>query len=183
MMQQISEAMAGFTRRYCDQWQQQTGHLPYSEALYGMDSPCITASDQHGVYWQPREFTLPATLDAVERGLGIVIQPAVAGWYTSQFAGDMHAAWQGAPLTLLQAWNEDDFSRVQENLIGHLVMKRRLKQTPTLFIAATDQDTEIISVCNLSGEVIREALGTKKREVLSKTVDDFLSELDVVVTN
>ncbi|ARU93140.1 SecY-interacting protein [Tatumella citrea] len=182
MMQQTLEAMRQFSRRYCEEWQQQTGHLPYSTELYGIDSPCEVSRDAQGVYWQPQPFSLPPSLDAVERGLEISLQPAVTGWYTAQFAGDMQAEWFGMPVTLLQVWNEEDFSRVQENLIGHLVMKRRLKQSPTLFIAATDHDTEIISICNLSGEVIREALGTKKREVLSETVDDFLNKLAVVVT-
>lgn len=182
MMQQTLDALHAFTRRYCENWQQQTGHFPLSEALAGIDSPCVEYSDEQGVFWQPRPFTLPATLEAVERALDIVIQPAVVGWYTAQFAADMQAVWQGRVMTLLQVWNEDDFSRVQENLIGHLVMKRRLKQTPTLFIAATDHDTEIISVCNLSGEVIQESLGTKKRETLAPSLADFINESEGIVT-
>ncbi len=181
-MQQTLDAMRRFSRRYCDEWQQHTGNLPYSNELADIESPCIVTRDATGVYWQPREFTLPLSLDAVERGVEIILQPAAVAWYTAQFAGDMQAEWFGEPMTLLQVWNEDDFSRVQQNLIGHLVMKRRLKQSPTLFIAATDHDTEIISVCNLSGEVIREALGTNKRKVLAGSVDDFLEKLHVIVT-
>ena len=69
---------------------------------------------------------------------------------------------------------------MQENLIGHLVMKRRLKETPTLFIATTESDTEIVSVCNLSGEVVIEQPGVKKREVLSSGIETFLISLQPV---
>lgn len=180
-MQQISEAIQAFTRRYCDSWQQHTGQPPVSTTLADSDSPCIQHRTEHGVCWLPQPFTLPPTLSAVERGVEIALQPAAVAWYTSQFAADMEVHWRGEEITLLQVWNEDDFQRLQENLIGHLVMKRRLKQSPTLFIAATPHDTEIISICNLSGEVIREALGTKKRQVLSANVSDFLTECTINV--
>ncbi len=36
----------------------------------------------------------------------------------------MHAQFGDIKLTLLQTWSEDDFRRVQENLIGHLVYRK-----------------------------------------------------------
>lgn len=181
MMQQTLDAIHQFTRRFCDSWQQQTGHLPVSVGLAEIDSPCIQQRAEHGVYWLPQPFTLPASLAAVERGVEIALQPSVVAWYTSQFAADMAVSFRGQSVTLLQVWNEEDFQRVQENLIGHLIMKRRLKQTPTLFIGATDHDTEIISVDNLTGQVIREGLGSKKRKVLTENVADFLAECEIVI--
>ena len=181
MMQHSVDAIHTFTRRFCDSWQQQTGHLPVSIGLADIDSPCVQQRAEHGVYWLPQPFTLPAHLGAVERGVEIALQPSVVAWYTAQFAADMAVSFRGQPITLLQVWNEDDFQRVQENLIGHLVMKRRLKQMPTLFIGATDHDTEIISICNLSGEVIREALGSKKRDILSENLAEFLGECEVTI--
>lgn len=41
-------------------------------------------------------------LNAVERAFDIVIQPAVHAFYTTQFAGDMHAQFADEKLTLLQ---------------------------------------------------------------------------------
>lgn len=58
----------------------------------------------------------------------------------------MHAQFGDIKLTLLQTWSEDDFRRVQENLIGHLVTQKRLKLPPTLFIATLEEELEVISV-------------------------------------
>ena len=90
----------------------------------------------------------------------------------------MQADFGGRQLMLLQAWSADDFLRVQENLIGHLVMQRRLKLSPTLFIATLESELDVISVCNLSGEVLLETVGTRRRSVLSASLASFLSHLE-----
>ncbi|PKC28332.1 hypothetical protein V462_23465 [Pantoea ananatis 15320] len=89
----------------------------------------------------------------------------------------MRATHDQIRLTLLQVWSEEDFVRLQENLIGHLVMQRRLKQAPTLFIATTDSEENIISLCNLSGHVILETPGRKHRQTLAPDIPSFLNDL------
>ncbi|WP_343464500.1 SecY-interacting protein [Pantoea sp.] len=180
MMQQTADALRQFTARFVQHWQQQTGRLPASTELYGVPSPCEVSSLDDYVLWQPQPFSLPATLDAVERALDIQLQPDVSAFYTTQFAGDMPALHGERAITLLQAWSESDFTRLQENLIGHLVMKRRLKQSPTIFIATTASDEAIVALCNLSGEVILEQPGTKMRETLAPTLATFLDALQPV---
>lgn len=177
MMVETAAALRNFTTNYCQEWQQTHGHAPASEALYSIPSSCIIATDETSVLWQPQPFTLPQNLDAVAHALDIEIQPAVVAWYTTQFAGDMAAHFATRELSLLQVWSEDDFIRVQENLIGHLVMKRRLKQAPTFFLATTQSELEVVSLCNLRGEVILEQLGTNKREILAENLPAFLNAL------
>ncbi|SQI36317.1 SecY interacting protein Syd [Leminorella richardii] len=78
-------------------------------------------------------------------------------------------------------WSDEDFIRLQENLIGHLVTQRRLKLSPTLFIATTDSEMDMVSLCNLSGEVVLEHFGTQKRETLAASLESFLEQLEPVL--
>ncbi|WP_442798535.1 SecY-interacting protein [Pantoea vagans] len=181
MMQQTAAALRDFTTRYCQHWLQQTGHAPASSDLYGVPSPCALEDRDQRVLWQPQPFSLPTTLDAIERAVDIQLQPPITAFYTTQFAGDMQARFGENQLTLLQVWSEEDFLRLQENLIGHLVMQRRLRQSPTLFIATTDSEEEIISLSNLSSEVILEQPGRKQRVVLAESLEIFLKSLQPVI--
>lgn len=180
-MNEISLSLQKFTQRFCDKWQQQKGSWPLSEELYGIPSPCITHTDADSVCWQPQPFLPAADLSAVERALEISLHPDIHAFYTTQFSGDMPAISGSTKLTLLQAWSEDDFQRVQENLIGHLVTQKRLKLSPTLFLATTEDEMEVISLCNLTGEVLLEKIGTRKRNVLSSSLTAFLNTLDPLV--
>ena len=181
MMQQTAAALRDFTTRYCQHWLQQTGHAPASSDLYGVPSPCALEDREQRVLWQPQPFSLPPTLDAIERAIDIQLQLPITEFYTTQFAGDMQARFGENQLTLLQVWSDEDFLRLQENLIGHLVMQRRLRQSPTLFIATTDSEEEIISLSNLSGEVILEQPGRKQRIVLAESLEIFLKSLQPVI--
>ena len=180
-MNEISLSLQQFTQRFCRQWQQQEGTFPRSEALYGIPSPCITHTAEEAVFWQPQPFAPEADLSAVERALEITLHPDIHPFYTTQFAGDMPALCGSTKLTLLQAWSGDDFQRVQENLIGHLVTQKRLKLSPTLFLGTTEDEMEVISFCNLTGGVLIEKIGTMQRNVLSSSLITFLNTLDPIV--
>lgn len=173
-----AQALRDFTTRYCDAWHEQHKSWPLSEELYGVPSPCIISTTNDAVYWQPQPFAGEQNVNAVERAFDIVIQPAIHTFYTTQFAGDMRAQFGELPLTLLQTWSADDFQRMQENLIGHLVTQKRLKLSPTLFIATLEDEFDVISVCNLSGEICKETLGTRNRTLLAPNLADFLIRLN-----
>ncbi len=174
----VRQALETFTERFCTQWREQTGGWPASEELYGVPSPCIVTTTGNDVRWQPQPFTTEEDLSAVERAMEISLQPAAHQFYTTQLAGDMPARAGSLALTLLQVWSEEDFRRVQENLIGHLVMQKRLKLSPTLFLATTEDEMEVVSLCNLSGEVVLEKVGTKSRTPLAPTLAEFLLALE-----
>nr|WP_216669077.1 SecY-interacting protein [Cronobacter sakazakii] len=178
---EVQQALAAFSARYCEAWRQQRGSLPVSEEYIGISSPCIVSTHPDAVEWEPQPFTPEDSLGAVEKALDIVIQPDVHAFYASQYAGDMAARYDDVALTLLQAWSQDDFRRVQENLIGHLVTQKRLKLSPTIFIATLDSELDVISLCNLTGEVVQETLGTRKRRVLAPSLSTFLSQLTPLV--
>jgi SecY interacting protein Syd len=174
----VRQALEDFTNRFCHAWREQVGGWPVSEELYGVPSPCIVTTTDDDVRWQPQPFTAENDLSAVERAMDIALQPAAHQFYTTQFAGDMPALLGKQALTLLQAWSEDDFQRVQENLIGHLVTQKRLKIPPTLFLATTPDEMEVVSLCNLTGEVVLEKIGTKQRKILAPSLISFLNDLE-----
>ncbi|MBN3065622.1 SecY-interacting protein [Pectobacterium aquaticum] len=177
MEHEVVSALAAFTQRYVACWQQEKGHLPASEALYGIPSPCIVENRDDTAYWLPQLFVPSATLDGVERALEISLHSDIHAFYTAQYAGDMTAQFDSLSCQLLQVWSEEDFTRMQENLIGHLLTQKRLKLTPTLFLATTDSELTMVSLCNVSGEIILEEFGTKKRQTLAPTLAVFLSGL------
>jgi len=177
MESDVSEALRDFTQRYVDFWQQETGFPPSSEELLGVESPCVVKSSDTAVYWLTQIFSPAETLANVERALELQLRPEAHAFYTTQFAGDMSAKWQEQRLTLLQVWSHEDFTRLQENLIGHLVTQKRLKLMPTIFLATTASELNMVSLCNVSGEVILEQFGSKKRTLLAPTLSAFLTQL------
>ncbi|MHA7845591.1 SecY-interacting protein [Serratia sp. D1N4] len=181
MDQDVSHALREFTRRYVDLWQQQRGHAPASQELYGVASPCIVENRDDQVLWLPQSFIPEATLVKVENALELQLQPDIHIFYTQQYAGDMSAQFEAHRMTLLQVWSEDDFIRLQENLIGHLVTQKRLKLSPTLFLATTESEMTMVSLCNVSGNVVLEQFGSDKRTFLSNSLADFLRMLRPVL--
>lgn len=179
---QVSQSLQDFTRRYLHHWQSLTGNPPASRALYGVPSPCVVSEDDSRVFWQPRQPQEALTLAGVERAMEMRLRPEAWAFYCTQLAGDMTVSHQGQSLELLQVWSEADGVRIQENLIGHLLMQKRLKIAPSVFIATTDSELNLVSLSNLTGEVLLEEVGRKKNTVLAPTLQDFLSRLVPCVT-
>lgn len=176
-MDDVQQALSDLTRRYCEAWKKRNGRGPQSDELYGIPSPCITETDDTYVFWQPQPFNPMDDLSAVEKALDITIRRELHEFYTTQFAGDMQVSFNGLAFMLLQTWSTDDFRRVQENQIGHLLIQRRLKLSPGLFIGTLDSELEVVCVSNLTGEVIIETLGTPRYTRLAPSIDVFLNQL------
>ncbi|MGP4763533.1 SecY-interacting protein Syd, partial [Klebsiella pneumoniae] len=66
---------------------------------------------------------------------------------------------------------------LQQNIVAHVLMKRRLKQRETVFIAATDDDNYLISMLLSSGEVYLERVGAEVSDCLAADLGQFLQQL------
>ncbi len=182
MNHNIAHALAVLTSDFIEQWQQAYKSNPIADEMKGLASPCLqTQADSEHVEWLPQERDELADFSNLERGIELIIHSDIKAFYGSQYSADLTLSWKGKPFTLLQVWSDDDFVHLQENILGHLVTQRRLKLKPTVFIGTTDAELDVISICNISGEVILERLGTSNRDVLSSNIEQFLIQCQVQV--
>ncbi|MCY7294336.1 SecY-interacting protein [Alteromonas sp. a30] len=145
-------------------------------------SPCCTTTMVDGVcVWQPVRHDVSVDFSQVEKGMDMRIHQDFQDYFCTYWADHLNARASQGDLQLLMVWNEDDFIRLQENLIAHLLMKRRLGQRDTLFFAQTEDDNYILSVLNETGEVILEPVGQEPKKVIASDLATFLRGLEPVV--
>lgn len=143
-------------------------------------SPChqSTGEKNEWVNWQPVPQNQGLSLSDFENALEMKIDPQLAEYFTSFWSDNLNAKTPRGDLQLLMPWNLDDFERLQQNLIAHVLMKRRLEQKDTLFFAVTDEEDFIISIDNESGQVVLEQVGLEPQEVLADDLFSFLNQLE-----
>lgn len=142
-------------------------------------SDCYTHLGNTGdsVNWQPIKRSGLANFSDLEKALEMTIHQDLISYYSAYWSDNLSAQTDKGYLQLLQPWNQGDFERLQQNLIGHILMKRRLKQPETFFIALTDEDDFIITLNNMSGEVMLEQVGLLPKEVLAPNLAVFIQSL------
>jgi len=183
----LAQTLLNFSKNYSKQHIEQFGYLPTVEHDEKWLSPCeLGPHDTSQHYWQPVSMDSDQLTDNkketlsfsnVESALNLELHPDIKTYFTTIFSGDIEAICEEGELSLLFAWNKDDFDRLQENLIGHILMKQKLKQAETIFFAVTDEEDIIISLDNNSGEVWVERVGCKPHKKLSDSLVDFISQL------
>ena len=168
-----------------DRWQAHHASLETGHASIGFDaewpSPCEIEGSRSGdeIGWQPVKRDQPGDFANVEEALDIELHPSIKAYYGHFFSGELQLAHAKGPVFLLQVWNEDDFANLQQNLIGHIMMKRQLRQDITLFFALTDLEEQMISIVNETGEVWLENVGKPPHLKLADTMAEFLGLLKV----
>ena len=183
----LIQALLTFSKDYSQYHIEQFGHLPIVEHDEEWLSPCELGShDTNHNYWQGVEIKNEQLSDTkeealtfanVESALNIELHPDIKIYFTTIFSGDIEAKCDEGDLSLLFAWNKEDFERLQENIIGHILMKQRLKQDETIFLAVTDEEDMIISVDNNNGEVWVERVGCKPHKKISDSLVEFIRQL------
>lgn len=171
------------------------GHLPTVTFDEKWLSPCEQGQTEQGLsYWKPVVISdlvqHDSTIDLeqlsfanVESALGLSLHQDIKDYFSSIFSADLEVECQEGQLSLLFAWNLDDFQRLQENIIGHLLMKQRMKQAETVFFAVTDEEDMIISVDNATGQVWVEQVGCKPHKKLSNSLAEFIEQLTPIIKN
>jgi SecY interacting protein Syd len=142
-------------------------------------SQCYRQEKKDGdlVAWKPVLREVPGVFTGLEAGLEMTIHPDIIAYYGRYWSDNLNAQAEQGKLQLLQAWNEQDYQRLQQNIVGHVLMKRRLQQAETIFFALTDEDDFFLSVDNASGEVVLEQVGLVPKETLASDLGSFLQKL------
>jgi len=180
--------------------QENQGTLSYYDEDW--PSPCVALHNRQSeliqdalVNWQPIKrmsmdtATKPAldgemdnqahalNLNNIESALDITLPPQAHVLFCRYFSHDINAQAEQGPLVLLQAWNEQDFDRLQKNIIAHIIMKRRLKQADTVFFALTDKDDLLLSILLETGEVVLEVVGKEPHQTIAANLTEFMASL------
>jgi len=181
MSEQVSVALDVFVQKYLASAK---NHPEMLEVEYDNDWPsdCYTTkintcSTGDNVNWQPVKRSGEANFNDLEKALEMKIHQDVISYYSAYWSDNLSAETSKGYLQLLQPWNQHDFERLQQNLVGHILMKRRLKQPETLFFSLTDEDDFILTVDNTSGEVMLEQVGLMPKEVLAPNLAVFIQSL------
>ena len=165
MSDQVLSALEHFFARWQRDGEARRG-LPLCEWEADWRSPC-----QLG---EPADFT--AMADALE----LTIHPSAIALFGHWFSRHIPCLFKGLRLELILPWNDADLDLLRENLIGHLLMLRKLKRTPSIFIATTRNEMTLISLDNESGQVWLEWLDSGRRLTLAPSLPAFLERLETL---
>lgn len=170
----ISQALDDFIQRY----QQKHGILKI-EYDSRWPSLCYAeqAADAQIVAWQPVLREQPVDFSALEQALAITLDEQLKVFFSRYWSNHLDAVAEQGKLQLLQAWNEEDFERLQQNIVGHVLMKRQLGQAETVFFGLTDEDDFILSVALDTGAVVLEQIGLEPQKILASCLSEFIQLL------
>lgn len=174
----LNKTIVDFSTSYVELYLDKLGHYPLVEADEDWLSPCERERfDDTLNQWQPVIISESLSFQNVEDALGLSLHPTIKTYFTTIYSESLPATCDHGHLQLLFPWSEADFERLQQNLIGHILMKQKLKQPITLFFAVTDQDDHIITLDNISGEVWVEKVGCKPHKKLANSLIEFIQQI------
>jgi SecY interacting protein Syd len=174
----LTDILWQFANQYVDLYQQSQGHLPLVEHDSQWPSPCQQARhNEQQILWRPSKIIEPLIFNNIEEALELVLHQDIKTYFTTFFSDAIDAKCSEGNLSLLFAWSLDDFQRLQENIIGHVLMKRKLKQEVSIFFAVTDQEDLILSLANDSGAVWVEKVGCNPHKKLADSLTEFIAML------
>lgn len=175
----LTEALTQFIAAFIEQYQEKHRQLPLIQSDDDWLSPCETDSPaQDGnVYWQPVTIEDELSFENVEQALSVELHSDFKTYFAQFYSETLPATSTEGHLSLLFAWNKDDFERLQQNIIGHILMKQKLKQPLTLFFAVTDEEDFILTLDNQTGAIWVEQVGCLPNKKLADSMAEFISQL------
>ncbi|MDO6678383.1 SecY-interacting protein [Shewanella sp. 4_MG-2023] len=180
-----STSLDQFSNRYIQAYQDTLGELPRFYPM-GQGSSCIEGQydleSDEAVFWQTVKRKSTADFSNVEHALELKLHDDINDFYGHFFSASLYFDSNWGEGELLQVWNQQDFESLQQNIIGHLMMKKKLKQAPTWFIGVLGDGDNMLTVDNEDGSVWIEVPGNKPHEKLADSLAGFIDSLTPRVT-
>ena len=174
----LNELVWNFSQDYLQAYQHRFEHLPITHQVEDWPSPCEQGiHEEEFSLWHPIKLEETLIFNNVEAALEVTIHHDIKQYFTTMYSDSLDASCAEGDLSLLFAWSAEDFARLQENIIGHILMKTKLKQKLTIFFATTDDDNHIISLDNDTGEIWVEKVGCEPHKKIADTLVEFISQL------
>lgn len=167
--------------RFIQQYQDKHDDFPKVEhdQQWPSDAEMDQVKDGQLSRWQPHIIKQPLSFANVEKALDMELHPSIKEYFALAYSDTIEAENEHGKLSLLFAWNEDDFERLQQNIIGHVLMKRRLRQQTSIFFAITDEEDINLVVNNNDGSVWIEPVGLEGSKKLAESLSEFLDNLNL----
>ena len=149
--------------------------------LYDADwtSPCEVRQDCEQTLWRPTRQTERLDFSGLANAAEAPIHQDIQTYYGLHWSGTLQGKTEEGELSLIQIWNQEDFTRLLENLVGHLFHKVRAKQPFTIFFANTDDNSEFfLSVDNESGAVLLEEPGRPPLREVAPDLASFIRRIE-----
>lgn len=131
------------------------------------------------VVWSPQLQHPEQSFIKLEEALNLTLHNDIKAFFTVFWSDNLPAQASFGYCELLQVWNEEDFARLQENIIGHILMKQRLKQKVSVFFGVTEEDDVILTLDNTNGAVLLEQVGKPAKQQLAASLSEFIDTLTV----
>jgi len=145
-------------------------------------SPCQESESVGGeIQWKAVIRDEKENLKNIEEALEVTLHPSIEDFFCSSYSAGIMCEFDGHPIELVQVWNDEDFQLLQENMIAHFMMQKRLKKPASMFIASCSDEMQVISVLNETGQVQLETLGKKQEAILAESLAEFLEKLKPIV--
>ena len=178
----LSQSLWKLADNFIEQFKETHATLPIIEQDDDWPSVCLQSTfDEQHVHWQPMKSEEELTFDNIESALDLSLHTDIKEYFSTFFSESIDAKCSEGNLSLLFAWNFEDFQRLQENIIGHVLMKKRLKQKVSIFFAVTDEEDMILSMLNDTGEIWVERVGCEPHKKLANSLNEFINELTPVI--
>lgn len=169
------QALTGFVRRSLDHTEAGYFSQPFDPEWR---SPCELRQDGDVTHWQPLGQTQPLDFSGLANAVEAPIHQDIQDYYSLYWSGTLAGKTEEGHVSLIQIWNEEDFTRLIENLVGHLFHKVRARSPFTVFFANTEEDSEyFLSIDNESGVVLLEEPGRPPLKEIAPDLATFLNRV------